>query len=484
MDRKSITKNYIYNLMYQILVILVPLITTPYLSRVLGAEKIGIYSYTISVATYFILFGSLGVAMYGQREIAYVQNDKYLRSKNFYEILIMRSITLGISLVVFYFTFALNGEYSVYYKILMLEILANGIDISWFFQGLEEFKKTVIRNAIVKIASAILIFILVKSQNDLIKYFFIYVMSNLLGNITLWISLPKFVQKVDIKELNYFKHFKPTLSLFIPQIAVQIYTVLDKTMIGAIIEDKSEVGFYEQAQKIVKILLAIVTALGTVMVPRMASTFAKGDTNKIIEYMNKSFKFVLFLAIPLMFGLISISNKFVPIFYGQGYEKVVYLINISSPIIIFIGLSNAIGTQYLLPTKMQKEFTISVTIGASINFILNTILIKYYYSVGASIATVFAEMMVTSIQFYLVRDVFKIKDILRISRKYFVASVAMFVVSIGISIAIKSNVLSILIQVCSGCIIYFVILIILKDELVLEGIKKLKLLMKKDKALD
>ena len=187
--KKSIARNYIYNLIYQILILIVPLFTTPYLSRVLGAENIGIYSYTLSIVTYFILFGTLGVAMYGQREIAYVQNNAYERSKIFIEILIMRWITLGISLITFYLSFCIRGDYSTYYKILILEIIANSLDISWFFQGLEEFKKTVIRNMLVKIISVICIFVFVKTSGDLVKYFIIYVSSTLLSNLSLWIDL-------------------------------------------------------------------------------------------------------------------------------------------------------------------------------------------------------------------------------------------------------------------------------------------------------
>jgi hypothetical protein len=196
LKKNSVTKNYIYNFLYQILTIIIPLITTPYLSRVLGAENIGIYSFTISITTYFILFGSLGVAMYGQREIAYVQNDIKKRSKIFFEIFFMRCITLGISLFIFYITFCSKGQYNIYYKILILEIIANAIDISWYFQGLEEFKKTVMRNTIVKLISVICIFVFVKESTDLNKYFIIYVLSTFLGNLSLWMYLPRFVQMV------------------------------------------------------------------------------------------------------------------------------------------------------------------------------------------------------------------------------------------------------------------------------------------------
>lgn len=469
MKKKSITRNYIYNVLYQVLVIIVPLITTPYLSRVLGAEKIGIYSYTLSITTYFILFGSLGVAMYGQREIAYLQDNKYERSKTFFEILFMRFITLGIALVVFYFSFVLKGDYSTYYKILLLEIVANALDISWFFQGLEEFKKTVLRNSLVKIMSVIFIFILVKTQNDLIEYFIIYVLSTFLGNISLWIYLPKYIEKIKFKDLKVLRHLKPTIGLFIPQVAIQIYTVLDKTMIGSIIEDKSEVGFYEQAQKIVKLLLTIATSLGTVMVPRMANTFATGDKEKIKEYMNKSFSFVLLLAFPLMFGIMSISNKFVPKFYGAGYDKVIYLISIISPIILAIGLSNVIGTQYLLPTKKQKEFTISVTAGAIVNFVLNLIFINLWASIGASIATVIAECTVTVIQFYLVRKEFSVIKVIKIGKNYFFASFIMLIINIVIGSLTNGSLSSIVLQITVSVIVYFSVLLIIKDKLLVEG---------------
>ena len=176
--KKSIAKNYIYNLIYQMLTIVLPLITTPYLSRVLGAENIGIYGYTLSIVTYFVLFGTLGIAMYGQREIAYVQNDKTKQSKTFWEIVITRFITLTIASVTFYITFCIRGQYTTYYTILLLELLANALDISWYYQGIEDFGKTVIRNLVVKILSLVCIFVFVKTQADLWKYMLIYVLAN------------------------------------------------------------------------------------------------------------------------------------------------------------------------------------------------------------------------------------------------------------------------------------------------------------------
>lgn len=473
MGKKSIAKNYVYNLLYQILVIIIPLITTPYLSRVLGAENIGIYSYTLSITTYFILLGSLGVAMYGQREIAYLQNNSEKRSKTFFEIVIMRFITLSISLILFYLCFCLGGEYQVYYKIFILEIIANIVDISWFFQGLEEFKKTVFRNTLVKIISLICIFLFVKTKNDLNIYIFIYVLSTFIGNVSLWIYLPKYIQKVNFKNLSIIRHIKPTISLFIPQIAVQIYTILDKTMLGIMIVDKAEVGFYEQAQKIIKLSLTLATSLGTVMVPRMANTYIQNDFQRLKEYMMRSFSFILMLAFPLMFGIISVASKFVPLFYGDGFDKVTYLMCVMSPIIIIIGLNNVTGAQYLVPTNQQKKYTISVVGGAIVNFFLNLIMIHLFKSIGACIATVIAELVVTSIQFYFIRKEIKFSDVIKVSYKYLIASFIMFILSLLVGSVISNNLLSIIIQIVVSALAYILILVILKDQFLLNLISKI-----------
>lgn len=471
-SKQSVTKNYIYNLLYQILVLILPLITTPYISRVLGAENIGIYSYTISIATYFVLFGSLGIALYGQREIAYNQKNKKKYSVIFREIVILRIITMSISVLIFYFIFVNGNQYQIYYKILTLEIIGNCIDISWFFQGLEEFKKTVTRNIIIKLISVLCIFIFIKNQNDLYLYFLIYVFSTLIGNGSLWLYLPKFLGKVELKELNIFRHLKPTISLFIPQIAIQIYTLLDRTMVGAIISDKSEVGYYDQGQKIVKMLLAVITSMGTVMLPRIANTFATGDRNMVKNYMNKSFNLVFALAFPLIFGIIAVSKAFVPVFFGPGYDKVAILMSVISPIILLIGISNVTGTQYLLPTKRQKEYTISVFCGAIINFIMNICLIWNYGAIGASIGTVIAELTVTLVQIHFVKNDFDFKEIFKSAKNYLFSSLIMFIICLFIETKIKSNLVSTISQVGVGIIIYIIILLLLKDKFVIGIINK------------
>ena len=230
----------------------------------------------------------------------------------------------------------------------------------------------------------------------------------------------------------------------------------------------SEVGYYEQSQKIIKILLTIITAVSTVMMPRIASCFAENNKKQISRYMNKTFNFVFLLAFPLMFGIISISIPFVPIFFGEGYDKVPLIMSVLSCIVLFISLSNVTGTQYLLSTKRQKEFTISVVVGAVINFILNFILINYIKSTGAAIATVVAELAVTVVQLIYVKNDFDLKSIFKMSLKYFVASVIMFAASFPIVFVINDNMICIVIQALIGGVVYLSSLLIMKDQFLLE----------------
>lgn len=464
MSKKSLTRNYIYNLVYQILTLILPLITTPYISRVLGAENIGIYSYTYSILSYFLLFGALGVALYGQREIAYAGEDEVKRKKSFWEIQICRFLAAFIASVIYFIFFMREGEYSVYYRIWFLELIAIGLDISWFFQGIEDFKKTVTRNVLVRLVSVTLIFTLVKTPEDLLKYITIYAVADLVGNLSLWLYLPKYFKGIKIKNINALTHLPAIIMLFIPQIASQIYNLLDKTMIGNMVIDKSEVGYYEQAQKVIRILITIVTSLGIVMIPRMASTYASGDKEKLIIYTKKSFKFVFFLAFPMMFGIISISQSFVPIFFGDGYDKVVILMNVMTPNILFNGIASVIGTQYLLPTKRQKEYTCAIVAGLAVNFILNYILIQTYYSVGASIATIVSELVLVLVEIYVVRKDINIKEVLKSSSNYLLAGLVMFATCILIQIGLGVSTATMITQITVGVLVYILMLSVLKDE--------------------
>lgn len=473
MKKQSMKKNYIYNLIYQLFMIVLPIITTPYLSRVLGVENIGIYSYTLSIVTYFVLFGTLGISLYGQREIAYLQDDEEKRSIKFFELLILKTISMIVAIIIFSLLFTIDNKYDVYYRILIIEMVANIFDISWLYQGLEQFKSIILKNTIVKILGIILIFVFVRTPNDLWKYILIYTGFNLLGNISLWADLRKYIIRIDIKKINIKKIIIPVIMLMIPQIAIQIYTVLDKTMIGFILNDMTEVGYYEQSQKIIKAALTIVTALGTLMIPKISNIFAKGDKNQLKDNIILSFNFTLFLAFSIMFGIVAISYDFVPWFYGPGYNQVKYLLIVFSPMVLFIGVSNILGVQYLVPTKKQNLLTISVVSASLINVLMNMLLIPIYKSTGAAIASVIAEFSVCLIQFYFVRKTINIFDILRLSTKYLISGLVMCIVVIFVSRFLPATIIATIIEIVVGTIIYIGVLVILKDDFTNSQIKSM-----------
>ena len=475
--KNSVKLNYLYNMMYQVLLLVLPLIVAPYVARVLGANGVGITGYTISVVTFFILFGSLGISVYGQREISYYQNNKEEQSKIFFELIALKIIAMTLSMILFYFMFARTGEYAMYYKILIIEMVANVFDITWFYQGIERFKKIAFRNGIIKILSAVAVFIFIKNKSDINNYLYISCFNTLLSNISLWINVKKYL--VIPERLEIFKHLKKTILLFIPQIAIKVYTVLDKIMIGSILNNMTQVGYYEETQKIIRFSLIIVTAMGTAMLPRISSCFAENDHKRIKEYIYKGFNFALLLSIPMTLGMIAIAKRFVPSFFGNEFAPAYLLLIIMSVITILIGLSNVIGVQYLLPTKKEKYYTISVTIGAVINFVLNYILIQKYQAIGAAIATVIAEFMVTATQFYYVRKDFKIFEIIKLSKNYWIAGIIMFIiVNFLVNTTFVFRSATIIITSGIGALIYVGILLLLKDEFLLDTIKSVKKMVK------
>lgn len=463
MEKKSIKKNYIYNLSYQILVLITPLITTPYLSRVLGADGIGTVSFAESAVSYFVLFATLGITTFGQREISYVQDKREERSKVFWETK-MLEVVISAAVFIVYILFTLMQQNRILYLILAFNILAVMVDIVWFFQGLEDFQKIVLRNTLFKIIGFIYIFVAVKTKEDLEKYIFGIAFFLFLSNLSLWAYLPKYVDKPDWKAIRPLRNIGTVMSLFIPTIAIQIYTVLDKTMIGLITQSSFENGYYEQALKISKMVLTVVASLGTVMIPRIGYHFGRGETDQVNSFMYRGYRFVWFLGIPLCFGLIGVSGNFVPWFFGNGFEKVIPLLRILSFLILAIGINNVTGVQYLIPTKRQNIFTKTVLIGAAVNFALNMVLIYFFQAFGAAIASVTAETTIAAVQLYLVRKEFSAKQVVFSSVHYLIAGGVMLIALLVINRFFSPSIIHTAIMVVGGALCYGTVLFLLKDD--------------------
>ena len=479
MRKGKLIKNYIYNTLYQLLLIVSPLITTPYISRVLGVTNISVYQYSQSIASYFVLIGAVGTTLYGQREIAYLQDDILNRSKAFWEIEIFRLASTIVCTLIYFLIFCTHGLYPEIYTILSLEVLATAFDITWLFMGLENFKLTVIRNTLIKLTGIVCVFLFVKGPADLGIYTLCMSAPLIIGNLSLWFSLKKYLVKTGLNGpelLHGIKNrLKPIFALFFPQVAMDVYLLLDKTMIGIFGSNIDQVGFYSQGQKIVKLVLMIVTSLGTVMLPTMSAFFAKGDHDGIRSSIQKAFRFIYMLSFPLLFGLCGIAPRFVPAFFGDGYDPVVSLMIIISPIFVIIATSNVIGKQYLLPTKQQKAFTMSILAGAGVNFILNIILIRLWDAVGASIATVIAELTVTGVQCWYVRKQLPLKQCLGSGFRYLIFGLIMFLAVRGVGMVLPEGKIWVLaVMVIVGVIVYGAELLITKDPMVKMGLGLIK----------
>lgn len=471
---KSLSKNYLYNLSYQLLTLLTPLITTPYIARTLGVDGIGEYSFSFSIVAYFVLLAQFGITSYAQREIAYYQDDSREQSRIFFEVISFQLLTVSISLIIYYLLGKIWYVDSLIYWVQALNILAVLFDVSWFFQGLEEFGKIVFRNFVIRFVNIVLLFILIKAPEDLILYTFIMGGMNVVSGIFICLFLKDYIHKVSLKEINPFRNWKSIFQLFLPQIAIQIYVVMNKTMLGFFTDVYTENGYYEQADKIIKLLLTIATSLGIVMLPRIASIVAKGEMEFVRKYMMISYRFSFFLTIPMCLGLIVIAPNFVPWFFGSGYEPVAGILVIISTMIVAVALSNVTGIQFMVPMNRQNQLTLSVVIGAIFNFIINLYLIPRYFSFGIAVATVLTEWLVTAVQFYLARDFFCVRDILLLGKNYIISGIIMFAITWILGIQLASSIMNSMIIILVGSVIYAGILLIIKDDMVLMLINKIK----------
>lgn len=485
-NKNNIKKNYLFNLSFQIFKIIIPIITAPYISRVIGSEGIGQYSFTFSIVTYFTLLASLGFEVYAQREIAKNQDNIVEQTKVFWEVLIAKVISSTISLA-FFFLLTFCGPFNETYRLLLfilsLNILSVALDVTYLFQGNEQFGLIALRNILVKIIGVIFIFVFVKNRNDVWIYTLIQSSVLVVSSISLWTRLSKFLCRISIKDLNVTRHIVPTLKLFIPTIAISVYTMLDKTLIGTLVQGINEYGqaysdlengYYEQAEKIVKIGLSVITSLGAVMIPRNSQTVASGDFETFKKNINDTLHFVLFIGMPIMFGIAGIATNFSPWFFGGGFEKVPYLIMLFCPLVIIIGFSNVLGLQYLLPLNEDKKYTISIVCGALSNLFLNLLLIPIFWAYGACFATVSAELIVTLVMFFFARKDLSIKKLGVNFLKYFCSGLLMFLIVFITQQFLPSSIINTLLLIVEGIAAYLIILVILRDAYLFNAINKIK----------
>ena len=381
-----------------------PLITAPYLARVLGAGQLGVFSYTSSIVAYFALFAMLGTVNYGTRSIASVKNDRVQRNEVFSSIYILQIITSAVLIAAYscYVIFFCKENHLIA-ALQGITLLSCLVDINWCFFGVEDFKITVTRNIIIKILTVILILLLVKDESDLWIYTLIMLGGTLLSNLILFLYLPRYASLVRIRFDEIKNHIIPNLVLFIPLFAMSVYHTMDKTMLGKM-STFIQSGYYYNSDKIVQIPLLVINGIGTVMLPRMAALLSEGKQKEADDLFVTTLDGVAAISVAIGCGIAAVSEEFIPFFFGPGYDECILITIVFTPILVAKGFSAIARTQYLIPMKMEKEFTLSVIGGAIVNLIFNFILIPGYGALGAAISTVIAEFVACILQFLSLKN--------------------------------------------------------------------------------
>ena len=474
MDRKLIRK-YLCNILYQGVKITLPLLLVPYTSVHVGAETLGIYNFAGAIMNWFILFGILGVNTYGNRQIAKVRDNKEELNRTFFEVFLMQVCNMILATAAYFIYIQLTVKENLFfYRLTGLTMLASMLDITWFFYGVEDFKKASIRNIIVKCVGVGLIFLLVKTPADLWKYILINVGAELLGQAIMFVQLKQYItfEKVSLKDA-YRHHFKSTFQLFVPTIAISVYTMLDKTMVGYLYSEE-HVTYYLTSMNIVQMFLYFITSIGSVMLPRVTNVFytSEDGDKKAQALISTTMKIACLLAFPMCFGMMAIAPNFISWYLPAWYPIIANLIMMGCPIIIFISMSNVTGIQYMVPTGMYQQYSTSVIAGSLINFAVNILLIPKYGAYGAVIGSLIAECSVTSIQLYLIRRKVHLGFRNRSYLIYACGALIMFACVSGAGLYLPKNVLGTLVQVLIGVIVYAGIILVSREELAMKVISK------------
>jgi O-antigen/teichoic acid export membrane protein len=453
-QKASIKKNLGFQTAYQVLITCLPLITSPYLSRVLGASQLGVYSFTSSIMSYFALFAMLGTSNHGTRSIASCGDDRQKRSETFWNIYLMQAGIAAICTVLYVLyvlAFATDNKLIAYVQ--TIHVMSCILNINWLFFGIENFKLTVVRNGVIKIASVILILLLVKKPDDLWLYVLIVVGSELLSQIVMWAYVPKFVGKADVSMSRIMANLKPSIMLFVPLLAMSIYHIMDKTMLGGM-STYTQSGYYYNADKVVNVTVGVISGISTVMLPRMSSLISAGKKKESDDLFRLSLEGTALAGIALAFGIAAIANEFEPIFFGPGYEECILLTIVLAPVLIIKSFSFTARYQYLIPHHREKSYTASVILGAAVNLVANYLLIPRLGAMGAVMGTLLAEFAACVWQFASIRKLISLKSTIIRCAVYFAFGLIMFF-AVRATALIQVNVyLKVVLEVLAGVMVY------------------------------
>lgn len=478
--KKKIIQNYLYSLTYQVLTVLVPLITTPYISRILTSSEVGLYDYSLTICTYFMFLASAGIPTLAQREVAL--NDKNLSEYFSYYYLFRLTLTIIIC-GIYYIVSVLLFDNKLLFLVQGIGLLASGFDISWYYAGQENFKTITNRNILFKVASVIFLFAFVRGKNALIFYALSITVPNLIGNLLLFWKLDVKVVRMHVT-LNYIVGtLKKSVTLLIPSLVLQLYAIVDKTILGAL-STMSELGYYSQVFKIVNLLALTSSTFGTVIFPQMVRTHNKSK-EEMCKLTSRSLDVIIHLFLLPVFGIAACADVFSEWFYGNNYVGIDQLLILAMPIIIFKALNYITANQAMVASNREKELVRVICVGTVLNCVLDILLVKPYGAKGAIVATIVSEFIILIVSVVSFKN--KEGNIRIINKNCVRATIAAIVVYIVISILkpvilVDNMVAKTFLLAVIGTSIYIFLLKVLRNDYYLYVEKMCMDYIKKEKA--
>lgn len=475
---QSVKVNYILNLINTGTQMLFPLITFPYVCRVIEADGIGQINFFQSIISYISLFTCLGIPMYAIREIARERSDVVQMNRTAMEILLLHSMLtlVGYAIVAILCLTVPQIQVNIpLFLILSLTIFFTAIGCEWFYQGIEDFKYITIRGLIIKTVSVVLLFIFVKSKTDLLYYGCYTVFGVLGGNIFNFFRLRKYIHRENIifSELHIKRHIKPVLKVFSFSVVTSIYLQLNTVLLG-FLKNALAVGYFAAATKVMQMLLTMSACLGSVMMPRASHLIAENKEDEFNRLIQKSYDFTLAIALPMTIGLIFCAPSLITALCGVKFEHSILPSQIIAPIILMVAISNVFGIQVLFPKGKINIVTLCCGIGAVADLILNLCLIPFFSYIGTSIAYLGAEVATTVSMYFIGRKYIPIIYFKKSHLTYALGCIVMALALYGISLLQLPTLTILLLQGCSGVLAYFIILCICKDEMLVQILSKIK----------
>lgn len=475
---QSVKVNYILNLINTGTQMLFPLITFPYVCRVIEADGIGQINFFQSITSYISLFTCLGIPMYAIREIARDRSDVVQMNRTAMEILLLHSMLtlVGYAIVAILCLTVPQIQVNIpLFLILSLTIFFTAIGCEWFYRGIEDFKYITIRGLIIKTVSVVLLFIFVKSKTDLLYYGCYTVFGVLGGNIFNFFRLRKYIHRENIifSELHIKRHVKPVLKVFSFSVVTSIYLQLNTVLLG-FLKNALAVGYFAAATKVMQMLLTMSACLGSVMMPRASHLIAENKEDEFNRLIQKSYDFTLAIALPMTIGLIFCAPSLITALCGVKFEHSILPSQIIAPIILMVAISNVFGIQVLFPKGKINIVTLCCGIGAVADLILNLCLIPFFSYIGTSIAYLGAEVATTVSMYFIGRRYIPIIYFKKSHLTYALGCIVMAIALYGISLLPLPTLTILLLQGCCGVLAYFIILCICKDEMLVQILSKIK----------